>query len=152
MEALLLHTPSPIVACCSTRVGLLLPKSLPLSYESTFQQRQACCTTNTRIQINIQHQVQTKSNWLVRYSFQPISSLTQRSPSSVAAGAWSSLYWVWLARDFRDYLEAGRSASCPAAGAASLLSFPKVVAWLQSLPLIKCTNIMIAKMHLLKVC
>lgn len=46
MEVLLPHTPSLIVAWCSTRVGLLLPKSLPLSYESTLQPCQASYMTN----------------------------------------------------------------------------------------------------------
>lgn len=108
MEALFLHTPCPVEACCSTRVGLLFSKSFSLSYESTFQHVKPAVWLTLVTQINIQYKVQTKSYWTIRCSFQPSSSLTQqRSPCSVAAGTQSIWYWVSLTRDFRDYLGAG---------------------------------------------
>lgn len=119
MEALFPHTPSLVVACCSAGVALLLPKSLLMRYESTLQPRQACCMTNSRIQINIQHKVQTQGNWPIRDSFRPNSTSTP-SRSHCSMSARSGLYWLLPARDFRDYLGAGQSASHPAAGAAGL--------------------------------
>lgn len=147
-----LHTPSPVVACSSTRVGLLLPKSLSLSYESTLQPRQPCCMTNTRIQINIQHQAQTKSNCPTRYSIQPNSSLAQeRRPCSRAAGARSSLYRVSLARDFRDDFEVAGQHPTPLQQLSAAVPSQAGLPDCNHFPSFKCMNIKIAAMNLLSV-